>query len=144
MVIVKEIFNNLQGKWKVKRLLSGYGTAQGVAVFSLHGKQENYLHYREDITVKPTQIISPYIAYREYIYIYDPQTNNIIQKFIDNKLFCVLNFSISNNTAQGEHLCELDHYKATYQFTNENIFNVIYNVVGANKNYLIETEYTRL
>jgi len=41
-------------------------------------------------------------------------------------------------------LCECDNYKATYEFLNQDCFTLSYDVRGPQKDYVIETKFTRI
>ncbi|WP_341791410.1 DUF6314 family protein [Rickettsia endosymbiont of Gonocerus acuteangulatus] len=46
--------------------------------------------------------------------------------------------------AVGRHLCGKDHYNATYIFLNPDSFILNYQVLGPEKNYNINSSFTRI
>jgi hypothetical protein len=140
---MKNLFNSFAGVWNIKRTLGNYGIAKGIATFTL--KDSNSLLYREDLNVK--FFTSPVTkAYKEYIYNYNEDNNKIIKHFADNKVFYELNF-ISDKFYKayaGPYICGKDTYKATYNFLKNDNFTLSYEVKGLHKDYIIETEFTKL
>ena len=137
---IEEIFAQLaKNKWHLERLLGSYGAAQGAAIFSKRSNGD--LDYQETVQVINSEASTRYNASRQYIYQQDG--DKIRQYFSDNRLFCVLS-KTDDNVWQGEHQCGNDHYKAIYNFYNQDRFTINYEVVGPQKNYLIKTEYRKL
>lgn len=163
MQSTKQVFENLVGIWSIKRVLGNYGTAEGIAKFTLQnpiqtsmsnsGNGPAYsdektlvINYREDLQVKYDINLGPNVensAYKEYVYSYDVARDKIIKKFADGNLFYELTIDFDKQTANGDHLCEKDLYKATYSFCHPHNFVLTYYVNGPKKDYLIETEFTK-
>jgi len=138
----KEIFKYFVGSWDINRIVGHIGIAQGVAKFVL--KDSHNILYREDLNVLYNNSTKPESAYKEYIYIYNQDTQKIMKKFTDNRLFYELTHDFNGRKAYGEHLCECDNYKATYEFLNQDCFTLSYDVRGPQKDYVIETKFTRI
>lgn len=164
MQSTKQIFENLVGIWSIKRILGNYGTAEGTAKFTpsnpnktaannLENRTENssnentlVIDYREDVHVKYDSSLGPNVentAYKEYVYLYDTARDKIIKKFTNGNLFYELSIDFDKQSAHGDHLCEKDMYKATYTFSSPRNFVLTYYVNGPQKDYLIETEFTK-
>jgi hypothetical protein len=140
---MKNLFHSLIGIWDIKRTLGNYGTAKGIATFTL--KNSNSILYREDLNLKFFKF-SAVKAYKEYIYNYNEDNNKIIKHFTDNKVFYELNFIADKfyKAYAGSYICGKDTYKATYNFLKNDKFVLSYEVKGLNKDYIIETEFTKL
>lgn len=164
MQSTKQIFENLVGIWSIKRVLGNYGTAEGIAKFTLQNQiqiAENnvengtvnpldektlVIDYREELQVKYDVSLGSTVdnsAYKEYVYLYDTVRDKIIKKFTNGNLFYELSIDFDKQTANGDHLCEKDLYKATYSFNHPHNFVLTYCVNGPKKDYLIETEFTK-
>ncbi|KAG4067225.1 hypothetical protein HA402_000216 [Bradysia odoriphaga] len=160
MQSTKQIFDNLVGIWSIKRVLGNYGTAEGTAKFTLQNQAPNkfenqterrtndvlVINYREDLQVKYLSDLGPNIentAYKEYVYLYDKARDKIVKKFTNGNLFYELSIDFEKQTANGDHLCEKDMYKALYTFVNPQNFILTYFVNGPKKDYLIETAFTK-
>lgn len=164
MQSTKQIFENLLGIWSIKRVLGNYGTAEGIAKFTLQnqtgipvndsdnssvtnsGNSSDVINYREDLQVKYDNNFGPNVentAYKEYVYLYDKARDKIVKQFTNGNLFYELSIDFDKQIAHGDHLCEKDMYKATYNFLNPQKFVLTYYVNGPQKHYLIETEFTK-
>lgn len=158
MQSTKQIFENFIGVWSIKRILGNYGTAEGIAKFTLHNHQNEastndssngktlVIDYREDVQVKYANDLGPNVentAYKEYVYLYETARDKIIKKFTNGNLFYELTIDFDKETALGDHLCEKDMYKAVYTFAHPRSFTLTYYVNGPQKDYLIETEFTK-
>lgn len=163
MQSTKQIFDNLIGIWSIKRILGNFGTAEGTAKFTLQNNNETtsnattsdentlVINYREDLIVKydnnvSSQQLSPNVensAYKEYVYLYDMARDKIIKKFTTGNLFYELSIDFEKQIANGDHLCEKDFYKASYDFIDPENFVLTYFVNGPKKDYLIKTEFTK-
>lgn len=171
MQSTRQVFENLVGVWSIKRVLGNFGTAEGTAKFTLQNQNKTettsnsmesgtsdvpsnaiVINYREDLKVKydNNTLSGPQLgsnventAYKEYVYMYDKARDKIMKKFTNGNLFYELSIDFENQTANGDHLCEKDFYKATYNFANLENFVLTYYVDGPKKDYLIETEFTK-
>ncbi len=164
MQSTRQIYDNFVGTWSIKRVLGNYGTAEGIAKFTLqnHSETATYdsdnhtaqspneetllINYREDLHVKYDNDLGPNVentAYKEYVYLYDKARDKIVKKFSNGNLFYELSIDFDKQTANGDHLCEKDMYKAMYKFSNPHSFSLTYFVNGPKKDYLIETEFTK-
>jgi len=97
----KEIFKYFVGSWDINRIVGHIGIAQGVAKFVL--KDSHNILYREDLNVLYNNSTKPESAYKEYIYIYNQDTQKIMKKFTDNRLFYELTHDFNGRKAYGEH-----------------------------------------
>lgn len=156
MQSTKQVFENLIGIWSIKRILGNYGTAEGIAKFTLQNHSQTttnssdekllVINYREDLKVKYDINLGPNVensAYKEYVYSYDLARDKIIKKFADGNLFYELSIDFDKQTAMGDHLCQKDLYKATYSFSHPHNFVLTYYVKGPEKDYAIETEFRK-
>jgi len=138
----REIFKYFIGTWDINRIVGAAGIAHGIARFIQ--KDSNNILFREDLNVIYNNSSKSEIAYKEYLYWYNQETQKIVKKFIDNRLFYELNHDFEDRKAYGDHLCECDMYKATYTFLDEGSFILTYEVKGPQKDYVIETKFYRI
>lgn len=154
MLKISDIFKNFSGQWifqrVIKKLSSGeeIATMVGDAKFTSVQKSENILHYREEGTLT-TEFQKNLQAYREYLYVYN-QERDVIEKYFsedeeNGRLFYTLRFhkEAQNVIATGEHLCNKDFYKASYEFKSSEEFKLSYQATGPEKNYCAETVFKK-
>lgn len=148
MKSAKQVFTNLVGCWRIRRVLGSYGHGEGLAQFTLTPDPFT-LNYREDIEVKYTAesgLKQPGVsgtAYQEYVYLFDEERDKIIKRFVDGRHFYELKMNLETLEGEGEHLCEKDLYQAKYKFQDSNHFTLSYDVKGPEKEYVIQTLFTR-
>jgi len=137
----KKIFLRLSGKYSIKRVISNHGYGEGVGYF-LHDNP-NELLYKEELKIHYSNYDYQILAVKEYRYILE--NNNIVKYFItpENNLFYHLDF-IDNSKAIGNHLCDKDQYNATYIFLSSDSFSLNYQILGPQKNYNINTVFSRI
>jgi len=142
---LKQIQSMLPGEWIFERHISEMPVITGTASFTPNGSN---LHYREEVRF-PVKTGKTLNAHREYLYSFENGALNIY--FADGKekgsLFLPLQFedvsSLSSLTACGSHLCVEDMYEGKFTFNPPDAFSVTYLVKGPNKDYTIESRYTR-
>ena len=153
-MLIKKIFNNLQGIWKFHRKLKlkaknvSCGEAVGTAVFEK--TDNNLLFYREE-GVLTTPGGEQLKIYRENFYEYSEKDDNIVKFFSENKQKLTFMYDLKfsktekNINANGKHICINDTYEASFTFPENEFdkFSLIYDVTGPTKDYLSETSYER-
>lgn len=139
MSAVAQIFRRLEGRWKFKRAIPEHGTVEGLATFEkLNDDSTNVLRYKEDGTFQTLEK-KVFNVSREYEYRLNDEK---ISVYLENRLLHDLEFK-TPVTAVGTHLCGGDVYDATYDFVDSQNFELVYRVIGSNKNYSIHTTFTR-
>ncbi|HJD65742.1 MAG TPA: DUF6314 family protein [Rickettsia endosymbiont of Bembidion nr. Transversale] len=69
----------------------------------------------------------------------------LIGEHVSSLKFCRANSSKQKSiTATGRHLCGKDYYNATYIFLNPDSFILNYQVLGPEKNYNINSSFTKI
>jgi len=140
--IISHIFQHMPGAWNFQRVISGFGTVQGTAIFRKL-TEANTLAYREEgiLTALNGQINK---VYREYIYRYD--NGQISVYFEDKRPFHTLQFTQNDFplSASAGHLCKCDMYDGVYTFFSEKNFKLYYSVKGPKKDYTITTEFSKV
>lgn len=143
-----EVFNLLNGNWRIMRTIHNQGHMQGFARFTRITK--NKILYREEGILELNDNAQKLKVYREYIYIYKDET--IFIYFYENKkpttLLHKLNFlpmqkNPNNSQAIANHQCKKDHYHALYLFFS-NCISLQYRIHGPKKNHFISTVFVRL
>ncbi|KYR01254.1 hypothetical protein DLAC_02374 [Tieghemostelium lacteum] len=151
-------FRSFSGRWNFTREILHKNnnerfSVNGIAKFQqLNVGDENTLQYQEEGVMKQLSNSQTFNITQRYIYQYDEPKDQITVYFDENpkRLFHHLTTTtsvgeISNCQAvRGYHLCELDHYNATYQFLSDREFQIIYSVQGPKKDYEIKTLFTKL
>lgn len=141
MNIISHLFQHLPGCWNFQRVISGAGTVRGTAVFK-KAADASVLAYREEgVFTSLNNLVNN--VYKNYIYRY--QDKKISVFFEDDKPFHTLEFSGTDFPlrAQANHLCKCDSYTAVYTFYSEHRFSLHYSVKGPQKDYTIETIFTK-
>lgn len=136
-----QIFQTLEGKWKISRDLDNRGKATGVATFT---KLDNPCHLSYTETVQLQFVGHPATegAHQQYTFIYN-QNNNTIEQFTSsNELMYEL--QVKFDIATGKYLCGSDIYFVNYHFINDNCFTTHYVVRGPQKDYTIHTEFEKI
>lgn len=147
---VLQLFEGLEGIWKLQRHLGAQGHMQGVAHFQPCG--EGVLHYQEQGTATLGNG-KALLARRAYAYVYDQGT--IAVHFWDQKYkrpagllhplqFHSCELSSQAVVATGMHKCAADVYKARYLFTNPQQFRLTYRVQGPHKNYTLTSHFSKV
>jgi hypothetical protein len=131
----------LCGCWNFSRTISNGSFAEGVAIFSEKGADDESLYREEGFLT--TEAKTKHAFWKEYIYRLCGGQIQVFFKENPPRLFHTLRFG-KEREAQGEHLCLLDQYKATYYFENAKVFSLSYQVLGPSKNYQIYTTFTKM
>ena len=138
-----QIFKSFSGKWNLKRVLGTYGVIEGLATFST-SCDKGFILYREDFNISNFNQNSMH-SHKEYEYQFN--CDKIVKYFksenVQRQIFYELKF-LSNNLAVAKHVCKLDSYDVEYNFKSLCNFRLKYTVRGPNKNYVIETEFTKI
>ena len=144
------LFKYLPGVWMLRRRLGTLGSMKGMAYFQPYG--ENRLHYQEqgDATFGQGKVFS---AYRMYVYMYKKKKMKVYcwdqREKKPTRLLHTLHFYHVEPTshtlvATGTHRCADDVYKARYTFFSNNHFQLIYQVQGPRKDYVIQTHFRKI
>jgi hypothetical protein len=138
-----QIFKSLSGKWSLERILGAYGIIEGLATFS-EGHEINILDYREDFNISNFNQNSMR-SYKEYEYhlLEDKIVKYFKSENNSKRMFYELEF-LSDDFAVAQHICNLDRYDVEYKFKNPGNFKLKYSVKGPRKDYIIETEFTKI
>ena len=147
------IFNLLAGKWSLKRKFidnidkNFSGTASGITQFLRNNK--NTLLYHESVIARfdngvKTEGTATYKFCIKNNKIHQYLVSFIKNEIVENPMF-ELDFSYTNDHiyACSSYLCGMDKYKVSYSFLDDHKFNIIYTVLGPNKNYITETEFEK-
>lgn len=137
----RKIFQNLWGKWDIKRTVEPGGSFIGSAVFQTISDSEYLYTERGDMTLDNGENVE---AYRSYIYKLE---DDVIAVYFNDgeskgQLFHKINVNDSQ-TAETEHLCKDDLYKTVYEFDLPQKFTVKHTVKGPNKDYVSRSVMTR-
>lgn len=143
------------GSWTIRRVLGSYGHGEGSAKFTVTSESPTthdplVLRYREDMTLAYTsesglrqgQGVGG-TAYQEYVYLYDEEKDKITKEFVDGRHFYDLKLDLERMEGEGEHLCDKDFYRSKYVFQDCNHFTLAYDVKGPQKDYVIQTLFTK-
>lgn len=139
---IKNIFDQLIGRWHIARTFGTIGTGEGHAEFTLG--EPNRLIYREDLTLRCDGRKDADHVYQDYGYLYDIHQNILIKQFSDGRDFYPLIFDSDFKCATGTHRCLSDLYQAKYTFVNQQNFKLTYYVTGPQKNYCLTTQFIKL
>ncbi len=144
----KQVFKNFVGCWRLRRVLGSYGHGEGTANFILTSECPLTIHYREELVVNYTTESGLKgnvggTAHQEYIYVYEEERDKILKRFMDGRNFYEIKLDLDKMEGDGEHLCDEDFYKAKYTFKDCNNFALFYDVKGPQKDYVIQTAFTR-
>jgi len=139
----EQIFKSLSGKWSLNRVLGAYGEIKGFATFS-ESRDINILDYREDFNISNFNQNSMH-SYKEYEYhLFESKIVKYFKSENDQRqVFYELKF-LRNDFAVAKHMCNLDSYDAEYKFSSLGNFKLKYSVKGPHKDYIIETEFTKI
>jgi len=148
------IFNLLAGKWLLKRKFVNNidkvfsGTASGINEFliyknsTLSYRESVIAHFDKGIEIKGTTSYKFRIEDNKiHQYLVSSIRNEIVEDYMFELNFYHINSQIY---ARASYLCGMDKYKVSYSFFNDNKFNVIYTVLGPNKNFITETEFEKI
>jgi len=145
MQLADEKFFSLEGKWRLKRSIPGFGEMKGLASFSLLPQFPCTFFYREEGIFKTSASLSlPF--YREYMYCLRDGKIDVYFASGGKKegLFLSLSSSQDNGyLATGVHQCGEDTYLATYRFLTHNTFFLRCDVKGPQKDFSIHTCFER-
>jgi len=145
-------FNLMKGSWNMYRTITSPKfqpmTGAGKAVFEQFQENKNALLYKEELIL---QLSSESInAKREYIFRLIEDDVSVYFNENPERFFYTLKFAPKTpservfDQAGGEHLCGNDNYKASYNFFDNDNFELIYKVVGPQKDYIMTTKYSRI
>ena len=139
-----EVFNSLEGNWKLTREILEVGSVEATAKFIRTNAAT--LHYHEQGTLTLASGFVGQIS-KEYIYVLDGEEIQII--FADTTSigtrFITLRPTIyvDGLWSQDTHLCGQDSYQCIYRFVSKDSFVTTVKVDGVNKNYSTKTNYQR-
>ncbi len=145
-----QLFKHLRGVWKLQRRLGTQGHMHGMACFQPWGPEVLYYQEKGTATFGNGKVLP---AYRTYAYVYEQGI--IAVHFWDQAqrqpagLLHTLQFHSAQTTSQalvatGTHWCSDDIYKACYTFVNDNHFQLTYQVQGPQKDYTIQTHFSKV
>ena len=146
-----KIFGLMKGCWKVSRKIQepqkNWVTGEGKARFEAISNDPKVLLYKEELQILTNS--EKFDVSKEYVFRYLENKISVFFKEKPERFFYSLEFQQPSNevkviTAQAEHLCIKDLYKAQYKFFDDNKFELIYQVKGPKKNYLMTTIYDRI
>lgn len=139
----EQIFKSLSGRWSLNRVLGAYGEIEGFATFS-ENRDINILNYREDFNVNNFNQNSMH-SYKEYEYhLFESKIMKCFKSENDQRqVFYELEF-LSDDFAVAKHMCNLDSYDVEYNFSSLGNFKLKYSVKGPRKDYIIETEFSKI
>jgi hypothetical protein len=139
------LFKSFEGIWRFDRRITSLagaplGGAKGQAVFIPHSRM---LAYREDGRHHETALE----FFRHYVYAYSgdeihvfygdgAQTGQLYQ--------CLIADGENRLVSREEHLCGGDRYSSVYAFADDGHFSLETKVLGARKDYVIRTDFTRI
>lgn len=144
-----ELFNNLEGAWKLYRTFSQSGDMHGKVTFKKLGNEPLY-HYQEEGTM--TIAGRSYKAYKSYNYSYadDKLIIHSWDEHVQQKagLLHVLEFPAYKDNkwplnSYSTYNCSQDVYKLHFVFNNPTHFEINYQILGPRKNYSIHTKIFR-
>jgi len=145
-------FNQMGGSWNLYRTISSPKfqpmTGAGKAIFDKY-KDPNSLLYKEELILNlPSESIN---ASKEYIFRLIDNDVSVFFHETPERFFYTLKFAPKIpssdkvfDQAGGEHLCGNDNYTASYNFFDNDNFELIYKVVGPKKDYIMTTKYKRI
>lgn len=134
-VSAQQLFAALPGEWRFSRVITGQGTASGLARFQPAGADE--LHYREDGTLTlDAGYTGP--AYREYRYRLDGEALQVC--FPDGRIM----HTLRPDAEAATHLCGADVYTGHYRLADPDTFHISYEVAGPHKDFTIATVFRRV
>lgn len=143
----QDLLNYLPGEWKISREIFNNlspdlsAIASGTAL--LMKKSETTTSYSESLIVSWRNGLLTK-ANKNYEYLFDKNTETISLCEIDrNKSKIMFALSSNQNLFKGQYQCSKDLYKATYEILNHNMFNLLFEVKGPNKDHSIQSTFIR-
>jgi hypothetical protein len=144
-----DIFNNMEGVWKLYRNLGKWGEMYGQVKFTKLGDNLSY-HCQEEGLL--SVVGKSYKAYRAYGYSY--KDGKILVHFWNEQtqqqgdLLHELQFPDTITEGGTFHSystynCNQDIYKLHFIFNSHNSFKLNYQIVGPYKDYIIQTKIYR-
>lgn len=133
----QQLFAALPGEWQYNRVITGQGSAHGLAHFQPINSRE--LRYREDGTLTLNSGYSGAV-YREYRYQLDGDQVHIC--FPDGRIMHTLH--VNATKATDVHLCGRDTYTGHYYLIDSSSFRISYHVQGPQKDFTITTMFQRI
>lgn len=143
----QDLINYLPGEWKISREIFNNlspnlsAIASGTAL--LMKKSKAKVTYNESLIVSwKNGLLTK--ANKNYEYLFDKNTETISLCEIDrNKSQIMFTLSSSQNLFKGEYQCSKDLYKATYEILNYNMFSLLFDVKGPNKDHSIKSTFIK-
>ena len=151
-----KIFNNLEGKWILERIIHNMNTSEwnyvkGKACFFSETNvtnKGNVLRYNEEGFLYLTRSKKTLSFNKKYRY---RCLNDTIEIFFDDgltkgQLFQKMipdHMQERYSLTGSEYICKLDRYNASYYFKNAQEFETYYTIVGKQKNYKINSSYRK-
>jgi len=144
-------FNLMRGNWNLYRTITSPKfhpmTAAGKSIFQKYSDQNSLLYKEELVLNLPSESIH---ASKEYIFRLIDNDVSVFFNETPERFFYTLKFASKIKSDQvfdqagGEHLCGNDNYSASYNFFDNDNFELIYKVVGPKKDYTMTTKYKRM
>jgi hypothetical protein len=136
------VFERLEGSWNISRMIEPEGSLTGTATFER--RPDGWLAYREQGELH----ISGGSFEAERRYLFEPLETGFAVYFDERppRLFHRIDLTpLADGSLTGEapHPCGRDTYLSTYVFPAEGGFSIRHRVTGPNKEYTVQTLYTR-
>ena len=140
---LEDVFQTLQGKWRIDRQIVPGGMFSGDAVFMLVSKTRYDYRERGTLTTDQGDVISDVLR----AYSYEMHGDDICVFYADGgdsgKLFHKISLDC-HSCAQAEHLCKDDLYISRYDFSEmPKFFTLEHIVTGPKKDYVSKSFFTR-
>ncbi|MEL0637365.1 MULTISPECIES: DUF6314 family protein [Marinomonas] len=143
-IAAKDVLSYFLGDWEVQRVISGFGNINGKASFQRHTDNEQWLDFQEAMVLPNSEHKKPN-AFRRYTYRMTDAGFDIYFSDGATKGELFLSFAFTQaSTLTSHHLCIKDHYDAKFEFLSDDKFELSFSVVGPNKDYSIQTRFSKL
>lgn len=142
----RSMFDHLNGRWRLSRLIEPGGRYTGEADFTPCGP--NCLHYSEEGVLTPDGG-APVPSRRSYFYKFDDDRISVLFDENPPRLFHHIDLKTEDEceriaSEESLHICGPDTYRSTYEFRFDGSFIIRHRVSGPRKSYVMTTHYTAI
>ena len=142
----EDVFDQLEGRWSLERIIEGQATMEGIATFTRDGADALAYHEEGQVRLAHGQVLK---AHREYRFERAPGGFTVL--FAEalpqlSRLFHRIELMHDRAALTGKavHLCTPDTYDSSYQFLPDGSFVIRHAVRGPRKDYVSTTTFRRL
>lgn len=139
----EDVFDRLEGVWRLDRTIPGQATMRGRADFRRDGGDR--LRYREEGRVELASG-QAFDGHREYLFERAGDGFSVFFAEQPPRPFHRIAIVRAGDALEGSagHLCAADQYDSRYRFLADGTFVIEHRVQGPRKDYLSRTVFTRI